>query len=63
MSFGQTQTKELQKLKAAHARYLETYKLLTGTLVGATPFSEFYIYRTFITKYNDPRACAPVGYR
>ena len=63
MTFGQTTSKELSKLREMHKRYLETYKRLTGTLVGATPFSEFYIYRTFTTKYSDPRACAAVGYR
>lgn len=63
MSFGQTTSKELNKLRETHQRYLDTYKRLTGSLAGATPFSEFYIYRTYTTKYSDPRACAPVGYR
>lgn len=63
-AFGQGSTKELQKLKEAHRRYLETYRIINrGSLAGATSFSDFYIYRTFITKYGDPRACAPVGYR
>lgn len=63
-AFGPGSTKELQKLKEAHRRYLVTYRIINrGSLVGATPFSTFYHYRTFVTKWSDPRACAPVGYR
>ena len=63
MTFGATTCKELNKIKAAHQRYLAAYKQITGSLVGATQFSDFYIYKTFTTRYADPRACAPVGYR
>jgi|GEM_PF-3613755 len=56
--------KEMARLKEAHRRYLEMFLMLNnGSLNGATSFANFYLYRTFITKYADPRACAPVGYR
>ena len=63
-AFGQGSTKELNRLKEAHQRYLATYCLINkGSLVGATPFSEFYIYRTFTSRYSDARAYSSMGYR
>lgn len=65
MSTGfQLTGKELAKLVAAHKRYLETYAALNnGSLLGATPFHKFFVYKTYTTKYSDARACAPMGYR
>jgi hypothetical protein len=65
MSFGGgSGGRELRRIKEIHKRYLEAYKKVNnGSLEGATKFADFYIYATFTSRYSDPRACAPMGYR
>ncbi len=61
---GKSTRKDLQKVVEAHARYLETYKMLNnGSSEGATPLRQFLIYWTFTTRYSDMRIFALVSYR
>jgi hypothetical protein len=56
--------KELQKVIAAHTRYLETYKRLNnGSTVGATPLQDYYIMWVYTSRYRDMRIFALVSYR
>ena len=65
MTFGGgTGGKMMARLKEEHRRYLETFKLINkGSLEGATPFTTYYIYKTYITKYSDHRAFILGNYR
>lgn len=55
--------KEYNKIKEAHRSYLATYAALNnGSLEGAVPLRDFYFYKTYTSKYADPRACSPMGY-
>jgi hypothetical protein len=61
---GKSTRKDLQKVVEAHARYLETYKMLNnGSVKGATPLREFLTYWNFTTRYSDMRVFALVSYR
>ncbi|KAB8033133.1 hypothetical protein [Fluviispira multicolorata] len=47
---------EYKKIKETYISYLKAYKKLNhGSAEGATPFSNFYIYTTYTSKYSDPR--------
>jgi hypothetical protein len=59
-----SQGKHMKKLREEHSRYLSTYRKLNGgSLKGATPFSSYYVYRTFLDKYSDLRSSNAMGYR
>lgn len=61
--FTSGNAKEYKKLKNAYIRYINTYRMLNGgSDKGATPFQLFYTYRTFTTKYSDPRSFTLFGY-
>ena len=52
------------KIKDLYVRYLETYLKLSGSLEGATPFADFYIYRIYISRYGERKnAASGSGYR
>ncbi|MBX9703600.1 MAG: hypothetical protein K2X39_05555 [Silvanigrellaceae bacterium] len=60
----QSTNKEYIKLKKSYEQYLAVYKLLNkGSLEGVTSFSDFYIYRTFTSKYTDRRKFLANVYR
>jgi hypothetical protein len=47
---------EYKKIKEVYLKYIESYKALNkNSTKGATSFADFYIYRTYISKYSDPR--------
>ncbi len=55
---------EYNKIKETYLNYIKAYKELNhGSTVGATPFAKFYIYRTFTSKYTDPRKFMAHVYR
>lgn len=56
--------KEFNRIKVIHERYLKSYAAMNkGSIEGATPLSSFYVYWTYVNRYSDSRACAPMGYR
>lgn len=47
---------EFNKIKEVYLKYIKTYKQLNNNSTeGATSFAKFYIYRTYTSKYSDPR--------
>ena len=47
---------EYKKIKEVYLSYIKAYKELNNnSLVGATSFADFYLYRTYTSKYSDPR--------
>jgi hypothetical protein len=61
---AKTSRKELLKIVEAHARYMETYKMLNnGSLQGATSLRDFFTYWNYTTRYSDMRVFALVSYR
>ncbi|BBH53590.1 hypothetical protein [Fluviispira sanaruensis] len=55
---------EFKKIKESYFSYLKAYmKLNNGSPEGATSFSDFYIYKTFTSKYSDPRKFLAHGIR
>lgn len=47
---------EYNKIKEVYMKYITAYKELNkNSTKGATTFAEFYIYRTYTSKYSDPR--------
>jgi len=52
------------KIKASYGKYLATYRSLNnGSSEGAVTFFQFYYYMNYVSRYSDPRSCAPLGYR
>jgi hypothetical protein len=47
---------EFKKIKEVYIKYITAYKQLNhNSTEGSTTFAEFYIYRTYTSKYSDPR--------
>lgn len=47
---------EYGKIKEVYLKYIKAYKdLNNNSTKGATSFADFYIYRTYTSKYSDPR--------
>lgn len=63
MSFTyQTQRAQFNKLARNYLEYLSLYKQFNnGSVVGATPFSEFYWRVLYYSRYSDVRRVGPNG--
>ncbi|WGL60277.1 hypothetical protein QEJ31_01485 [Pigmentibacter sp. JX0631] len=47
---------EYNKIKEVYLKYIKAYKdLNNNSTKGATSFADFYLYRTYTSKYADPR--------
>ncbi|APJ04157.1 hypothetical protein [Silvanigrella aquatica] len=47
---------EFKKIKEVYVSYIKAYKAFNNNSTeGATSFANFYIYRTYTSKYSDPR--------
>ena len=58
----QTQRSQFNKLARNYLEYLNLYKQFNnGSIVGATPFSEFYWRVVYYSRYSDVRRVGPNG--
>ena len=57
-------TKDYNKIRETYLNYLASYKQLNkGSLKGATPYSVFYIYKTYVIRYMEPARLTASSYK